>query len=196
MNNITNINPTLDLILNNQQKTFLDVNFTNNVDGVIFYQMMVGSSIAPKSLQNLQVYLKSGIWNLASPSDFMNHIYTTYRDDRIYQFYQVASTSTIRIKNLIPEYPYTLCAYIINLFGVVGDMKCLNLVTMTWGTVMKARLTFSSALNSQQLNNIICYFTKVVDTNQLNLLNSEGNSCDNRTVTNKYYRYSGVSFTT
>jgi hypothetical protein len=75
-------------------------------------------------------------------------------------------------------------------------MKCLNLVTMTWGIVIKAKLSFTSALNSQQLNNIICYFTKVVDTNQLNLIDSEGNSCDNRTVTNKYYKYPGLSFTT
>jgi hypothetical protein len=67
---------------------------------------------------------------------------------------------------------------------------------MTWGIVIKAKLSFTSALNSQQLNNIICYFTKVVDTNQLNLIDSEGNSCDNRTVTTKYYKYPGVSFTT
>jgi hypothetical protein len=102
VNNIANTTPTLNLVLNNQQKTFLDVNFTNNVDGVIFYEMMVGSSKTPNSLQNLQVYLKSNIWILASPSDFMNHIYTNYRDDRIYQFFQLASTSTVRIKNLIP----------------------------------------------------------------------------------------------
>ena len=196
VNNVANTTPTLNLVLNNQQKTFLDINFTNNVDGVIFYEMMVGSSKTPNSLQNLQVYLKSNTWILASPSDFMNHIYTNYRDDRISQFFQLASTSTVRIKNLIPEYPYTLCDYLINLFGVVGDMKCLNLVTMTWGTVIKAQLSFTSALNSQQLNNIICYFTKVIDTNQLNLIDSEGNSCDNRSVTNKYYKYPGVSFTT
>lgn len=34
--------PSLSLVLNNQQRTFLDVNFTNNVDGTIFYQMMIG----------------------------------------------------------------------------------------------------------------------------------------------------------
>ena len=37
VNNVTNTTPTLGLQLNNQQKTFLDVNFTNNVDGIIFY---------------------------------------------------------------------------------------------------------------------------------------------------------------
>ncbi len=42
VNNTVNTIPTLSLVLNNQQKTFLDVNFTNNVDGLIFYQMMLG----------------------------------------------------------------------------------------------------------------------------------------------------------
>ena len=35
--NVTNTSPTLSLVLHNQQKTFLDVKFTNNVDGNIFY---------------------------------------------------------------------------------------------------------------------------------------------------------------
>lgn len=37
VNTVPNVTPTLTLTLNNQQKTFLDVNFTNNVDGIIFY---------------------------------------------------------------------------------------------------------------------------------------------------------------
>jgi hypothetical protein len=37
VNNVANITPTIGLALNNQQKTFLDINFTNNVDGTIFY---------------------------------------------------------------------------------------------------------------------------------------------------------------
>jgi len=40
--NVANTTPALSLVLNNQQKTFLDVNFTNSVDGVIFYEMMIG----------------------------------------------------------------------------------------------------------------------------------------------------------
>jgi hypothetical protein len=43
--------PTLSLVLKNQQKTFLDVNFTSNVDGTIFYQVILGSSATPLSLQ-------------------------------------------------------------------------------------------------------------------------------------------------
>ena len=37
VNNVPNTIPTIGLVLNSQQKTFLDVNFTNNVDGNIFY---------------------------------------------------------------------------------------------------------------------------------------------------------------
>ena len=172
VNSTVNTVPTLALALNNQQKTFLDVNFTNNVDGLIFYEMMLGQSKTPNTLQTQQVNIKSGVWTLASNSDFMTHIYTDDRDDRIYQFFQTASTSTVRIANLIPESPYTLCAYIINVFGSVGQTTCINLYTMSWGTAIKARLSFSSALTSQQLNNVMCYFTKVVGTNQLNLVDS------------------------
>lgn len=37
VNTVVNTPPVLALALNNQQKTFLDINFTNNVDGIIFY---------------------------------------------------------------------------------------------------------------------------------------------------------------
>lgn len=194
--NTPNTIPTLNMVLNNQQKTFLDVNFTNNVDGIIFYEMMMGQNMTPNSLQTLQVYVKAGTWVLSSNADFMNFIYTNDRDNRIYQFFQTASTSTLRIQNLIPESAYTLCAYIINVFGAAGNLNCINLNTMTWGTVLKARLTFTSELTAQQLNNVICFFTKAVGTNQLYLVDSEGNSCDNRAVSNIYYRYKGSSFIT
>jgi len=128
--------------------------------------------MTPNTLQAMQVYMKAGTWMLASNSDFLKHLYTNDRDDRIYQFFQLASTSTIRLSNLIPESPYTLCAYIINVFGSVGQTTCVNLYTMSWGTVLKARLSFTSALTAQQLNNVICYFTKVVGTNQLYLVDS------------------------
>lgn len=170
VNNVTNTVPTLSLALNNQQKTFLDINFTNNVDGTIFYEMMIGQSVTPNSLQAIQVYLKSGTWTLATKSDFMSHIYTVDRDNRIQQFFQIASLTTIRINNLVPESQYTLCAFIVNVFGVAGVTNCLNLNTMAWGTVIKAKLSFSTILNAQQLNNVICFFTSAANTNQLYLI--------------------------
>ena len=50
VNSVANMTPTLALELNNQQKTFLDVNFTNNVDGYIFYEIILGESAATKTL--------------------------------------------------------------------------------------------------------------------------------------------------
>mgnify|MGYP002363282107 CR=1 FL=1 len=131
---------------------------------------MIGQSVTPNTLQAIEVYLKSGTWTLATKSDFMTHIYTVDRDNRLQQFFQTASTSTIRISNLVPETQYTLCAYIVNVFGVVGATNCVNLNTMAWGTIIKAKLTFSTVLNAQQLNNVICFFTAVVGTNQLYLV--------------------------
>ena len=50
VNTIPKVSPTLTLQLKNQQKTFLDVNFTNNVDGTIFYEMVIGKSANTSSL--------------------------------------------------------------------------------------------------------------------------------------------------
>lgn len=144
----------------------------------------------------MQVYTKSGQWILASRADFFSRLYTTDRDKRITQFFQAASTTTIRISNLFPETPYTLCAYLVNAFGVVSSPACLNLYTMAWGTAIKARLYFSSVLSPQQLNNVLCFFTVSSGTNQLYLVDGEGNSCGNRTVSNVYYKFKGSSFTT
>jgi histidine ammonia-lyase len=70
-------------------------------------------------------------------------------DNRLGQFFQSASTSTLRISNLLPETFYTLCAYIVNTFGVTSNFTCLQLSTMTWGSVIKASLTFGHILTSQ-----------------------------------------------
>ena len=144
----------------------------------------------------MQVLTKGGSWLLASPSDFFSFLYTADRDQRLAQFFQTASTSTVRIDNLVPESPYTLCAYLINSFSVVSSVACLDLYTMTWGTVHKATLSFSKTLTAQELNNVICYFTAISGTNQLYLADSEGNSCGNRSVANANYVYNGSSFTT
>lgn len=64
---------------------------------------------------------------------------------------------------------------------------------MTWGSIIKARLTFSQTLTDQQLNNILCFFTAVVGTSQSYLVDMEGNSCGNRKVENIYYKYIGAT---
>ena len=57
---VANVTPVLTLSLKNQQKTFLDIDFSNSVDGIIFYEMALGQSVATNSLQNMQVYTKGG----------------------------------------------------------------------------------------------------------------------------------------
>lgn len=101
-NAIANTTPTIALALKNQQKTFLDVNFTNNVDGTILYHMILGQNMTPLDTQSIQVYIKSNKWSISAPSDFMSHIYTTDVDSRLGQFFQLASTTAVRISNLLP----------------------------------------------------------------------------------------------
>lgn len=102
VNAVANVTPTLQLVLNNQQKTFLDVNFTTNVDSMVFYQMILGQNQTPLDLQSIQVYIKSNIWVLSAQTDFMTHLSTVDKDNRLNQFFQIASTATIRISNLVP----------------------------------------------------------------------------------------------
>lgn len=64
VNGVANVSPTLTLVLKNQQKTFLDVDFTNNVDGTIFYHLMLGQNMQPLDIQSIQVYIKANTWLL------------------------------------------------------------------------------------------------------------------------------------
>ena len=100
VNNITNTTPALTLTLNNQQKTFLDINFTNTVDGIIFYQLMLGQNMSPLDVQSIQIYLKSNTWLLASMGDFLTKLYVDERGNKMGQFFQAADTTTMRFDGL------------------------------------------------------------------------------------------------
>ena len=102
VSSISNTTSTVSLSLKNQQKTFLDVDFTTNVDGNIYYQMMIGQNQSPLTLQEIMVSIKQNIWTIKKQSDFLIKLYTTDLDNRLGSFYQVASTTTIRINNLLP----------------------------------------------------------------------------------------------
>lgn len=193
VNGPANTLPLLSLALNNQQKTFLDVNFTNSVDSLIFYHLQLGQAKQPLSLQAIQVSLKSGNWVLAAQSDFMTALYTSDRDNRLGMFFQTASTSTVRLSGLVPETFYTLCAYAVNVYSVSSGVICLQLSTMTWGSILKASLRFTHQLTAQELNNVVCFFTAAVGSSNLYVVDMEGNSCGNRTVSNIYYTYTGTS---
>lgn len=79
----------------------------------------------------------------------MNHIYTNDIDNRIGQFFQIASTSTLRLTNLLPETFYTLCTYLVNVFGATSNVNCIQLSTMTWGNMLKASISFTHSLTTQ-----------------------------------------------
>ena len=64
--------------------------------------MILGQSAAVKTLEEMQVLTKAGNWMITSPIDFFTFLYTSDRDQRLAQFFQTASTTTIRIDNLIP----------------------------------------------------------------------------------------------
>jgi hypothetical protein len=51
--------PTVSIIMINQQKTFVDFNITQNVDGILYYELYIGDSSADVlSSQDIQVQLK------------------------------------------------------------------------------------------------------------------------------------------
>ena len=72
---------------------------------------------------------------------------------------------------------------------------CESYETQAWGTIMKAKVSFSQPpLNDESLNKVMCFFTKEVDTEILYMVDLEGNSCYDRAVSNVYFNYSGTSF--
>ncbi len=79
----------------------------------------------------------------------MTRIGTKDIDNRLGQFFQSASTSTVRLSNLLPETFYTLCTYLINVYGVTSSATCIQLSTMTWGTMLKASIRFTHTLTAQ-----------------------------------------------
>ena len=72
---------------------------------------------------------------------------------------------------------------------------CISEYTQSWGVILKAKLQFTSSLNSQNLNNVLCFFTKSISTQVIYAVDLEGNSCNNRAVKNLYYKYHGQTFT-
>jgi hypothetical protein len=102
---------------------------------------------------------------------------------------------TLRQSNLLPERYYTFCAYLQTFNNIKTQPFCVYEHTQSWGVIMKAKLTFSSTLNTQNLNNVLCFFTKAINTQVIYAVDLEGNSCNNRAVENLYYNYPGNTFT-
>ena len=66
--------------------------------------------------------------------------------------------------NLLPERYYTFCAYLENYNSVISAPSCLSVQTQAWGSIMKAKVTFSTTVLPDQLNKVLCFFTKQIDT--------------------------------
>lgn len=60
---------------------------------------------------------------------------------------------------------------------------------------MKAKISFTSPLNSINLNKVLCYFTKNINTEVIYVMDIEGNSCHDKAVKNLYFSYQGQTFT-
>lgn len=110
---------------------------------------------------------------------------------------EIRSTSgvfTLRQNNMLPERYYTLCAYLETFYNIVTTPNCITVQTQVWGSIMKAKVSFTSALNDQNLNNVLCFFTKRIDTEVSYVVDLEGNSCYDHAVRNLYYHYPGQTF--
>lgn len=60
---------------------------------------------------------------------------------------------------------------------------------------MKGRVSFSSApISDENLNKVLCFFTKEVDTEVDYVVDLEGNSCHDKAVSNIYFNYTGTTF--
>jgi hypothetical protein len=75
--------PTISLALINQQRTFLDVSFTTNQKGNIFYHIIRGSNKIPLSSSDLQVKIKTNDYKIQEMTDFLTHLYLNDRDERV-----------------------------------------------------------------------------------------------------------------
>ena len=56
---LTTVLPSVSLSLINQQKTFLDISFTTNQQGNIYYHIMRGKNQIPLTSSDLQVKIKN-----------------------------------------------------------------------------------------------------------------------------------------
>lgn len=53
-----------------------------------------------------------------------------------------------------------MCMYLVTFNNVVSQVNCLSVQTQTWGTVMRAQLSYTSSLTADNLNKILCFFAK------------------------------------
>ena len=75
-----------------------------------------------------------------------------------------AGIFVVRFDDLLPQRFYTFCAYLEISDGRVSTVNCLSVQTQSWGVIMRAKISFASTLNSENLNKVLCYFAKQPNT--------------------------------
>ena len=99
-----------------------------------------------------------------SQTDFLRTIYQADRDHRVNIAKLNSGFNSLSFENLLPEKNYTLCAYFENQHRSSTQQVCVNFTTQLWGTVLKASITFSNQILSNQLNSIFCYYVKAAQS--------------------------------
>lgn len=167
---------------------------STNIDGNVYYHVLLGKDMDPMDSVQLKVKVKDHQEVLAGMDEFMGRLYTDDRDERIGMLVQAAGMTTVRFSDVLPERYYTICAYLETHYNVVSAFTCESYKTEKWGTVMKAEITFNTALAEENLNKVLCFWTKEVNTEILYMLDLEGNSCHDRAVSNVNFNYTGETF--
>lgn len=105
--------PAVNVIMINQQKTFIDFNITPTLPGIVYYQLQLGRNMPAIDIIQHQIYLKNNQYTIESNSDFMTYMYTNDRDVRIGVSIRTASgVFTLRQSNMLPDRYYTFCVYL------------------------------------------------------------------------------------
>lgn len=95
----------------------------------------------------------------------MTRLYVSERDMRTGLNVRTSTAMyTLRISDLLPERYYTLCLYLETFNSIMTQANCLSVYTQTWGVIMRAKISFTSALTADNLNKILCFFTKNINT--------------------------------
>lgn len=177
---------------------------TASKDGTLYWTFSQGI-INTTSMMNFTSINNSlgnkSILTLESQSDFATYLYST---SRYLIIGKTASTtiqnSTLTFDNILPNTNYTLCSYLLDINGTVGNASCKSGESPAdaWN-ISKAVFTFYSSQNASQRNALLC---GIVDTVGLNsssekyIINRRSESCNRlgNYPLLAWYGYNGSTF--
>ena len=126
----------------------------------------------PLNEVDLKIRVKNHEEVIESMEEFMTtRISINERDSRVGHIVKSAGMDTANFTELLPERWYTFCFYLETHYSEITSAVCESFQTKQWGTITKAKISFSSPpLLDENLNKVLCFFTKEVDTEILYLL--------------------------